>query len=381
MSHHPASHQPASHGAASHQPDPSPPARVLTPADYGWDEERERSFAPFRADGLVPGRVVRAERGRCDVAAEVGPVRATVPPTPDAEDGLTPCTGDWVALRPATPATSATVAAVLERRTAVVRSTASRTSHSQVLAANVDTVAVAVSLANPLRHGRIERMLALAWESGATPVVVLTKADLCADPRRAAAEVAEVAPGVEVLVTSAATGEGTDALAATLSGTVVLLGPSGVGKSALGNRLLGEDRLATGAIRESDGRGRHTTAWRELLPLPHGGVLLDTPGLRGVGMHEADEGLDQTFAEITELAGSCRFADCAHTAEPDCAVLAAVESGRITRRRLDSYHRLLRENAYAASRTDARLRAEQERPKKDIARLRRAINRSGDRRV
>jgi len=324
---------------------------------------------------------VRAERGRCDIAAEVGPVRATVPPTPGAEDGLTPCTGDWVALRPATPATSATVAAVLERRTAVVRSTASRTSHSQVLAANVDTVAVAVSLANPLRHGRIERMLALAWESGATPVVVLTKADLCADPRRAAAEVAEVAPGVEVLVTSAATGEGTDALAATLSGTVVLLGPSGVGKSALGNRLLGEDRLATGAIRESDGRGRHTTAWRELLPLPHGGVLLDTPGLRGVGMHEADEGLDQTFAEITELAGSCRFADCAHTAEPDCAVLAAVESGRITRRRLDSYHRLLRENAYAASRTDARLRAEQERPKKDIARLRRAINRSGDRRV
>lgn len=304
MSHHPASHQPASHGAASHQPDPSPPARVLTPADYGWDEERERSFAPFRADGLIPGRVVRAERGRCDIAAEVGPVRATVPPTPGAEDGLTPCTGDWVALRPATPATSATVAAVLERRTAVVRSTASRTSHSQVLAANVDTVAVAVSLANPLRHGRIERMLALAWESGATPVVVLTKADLCADPRRAAAEVAEVAPGVEVLVTSAATGEGTDALAATLSGTVVLLGPSGVGKSALGNRLLGEDRLATGAIRESDGRGRHTTAWRELLPLPHGGVLLDTPGLRGVGMHEADEGLDQTFAEITELAGA-----------------------------------------------------------------------------
>lgn len=367
-------HQPASQQSAFFSP-----ARVLTPAEYGWDEERDHSFAPYRADGLVPGRVVRAERGLCEVVAEVGPVRAAVLPTLGAEDRLTPCTGDWVALRPATTAASATVVEVLERRTAVVRSTASRASHGQVLAANVDTVAVAVSLADPVRHGRIERMLALAWESGATPVVVLTKADRCADTQRAAAEVAEVAPGVEVLVTSAATGEGMDALVAALSGTVVLLGPSGAGKSTLGNRLLGENRLATGAVRESDGKGRHTTAWRELLPLPHGGVLLDTPGLRGVGLHEADEGLDQTFAEITELAGECRFADCAHTTEPGCAVLAAVESGHITPRRLDSYRRLLRENAYAVSRTDARLRAEQERHKKEIARTRRAINRSGNR--
>ncbi|WP_299535840.1 ribosome small subunit-dependent GTPase A [uncultured Streptomyces sp.] len=364
-----------------HQPTSHPPAfssfaHVLTPADYGWDGERERAFAPLRADGLVPGRVVRAERGRCDVVAETGPVRAVLVPPSGAGDRPTPCTGDWVALRPSGPAASATVAEVLERRTAVIRSTASRTPRAQALAANVDTVAVTVSLADPLKHGRIERMLTLAWESGATPVVVLTKADRCADPTSAAAEVSEVAPGVEVLVTSAATGEGVDVLTAVLSGTVVLLGPSGAGKSTLGNRLLGEDLLATGTVRGSDGKGRHTTAWRELLPLPHGGVLLDTPGLRGVGLPDAGEGLEQTFAEITEWADGCRFTDCAHTGEPDCAVLAAVEDGRLTRRRLDSYHRLQRENAHAASRTDARLRAELERPRKQIARHVRALKQS-----
>ncbi|WP_031035454.1 ribosome small subunit-dependent GTPase A [Streptomyces sp. NRRL F-5650] len=351
-------------------------ARALTLTDYGWDTERERSFAPSRDQGLVPGRVVRAERGLCDVVAENGPVRALVLPASGAGERLTPCTGDWVAVRPAGPADSATVVEVLERRSAVLRSASSRTSRAQVLAANVDTVAVAVSLAGPLRPGRTERMLALAWESGATPVVVLTKADRCTDPAPAAAEVAAVAPGVEVLVTSAATGEGLDVLTAVLSGTVVLLGPSGAGKSTLGNRLLGEDLLATGAVRGSDGKGRHTTAWRALVPLPHGGVLLDTPGLRGIGLHDARDGLDHTFAEITETARDCRFADCAHTTEPGCAVLAAVEDGRLTRRRLDSYHRLQRENTYAASRTDARLRAERERPRKQISRQVRALKQS-----
>lgn len=364
-------HQHTSHSSAL-----SPPTGVLTLADYGWDAERERSFAPSRADGLVPGRVVRAERGLCDVVAETGSVRAAVVAPTATGDQPTPCTGDWVAFRPADAATSATVVEVLERRTAVVRSTASRTSQTQVLAANVDTVAVTVSLADPLKHGRIERMLALAWESDATPVVVLTKADRCADPVSAFSEVAAVAPGVDVLVTSAATGEGMDALATAVSGTVVLLGPSGTGKSTLGNRLLGQDLLATGAVRGSDGKGRHTTAWRELLPLPHGGVLLDTPGLRGVGLHGAEEGLDQTFAEITELARDCRFADCAHSSEPGCAVLSAVEDGHLTRRRLDSYHRLQRENAHAVSRTDARLSAEMKRQSKQGARLRRALKQS-----
>ncbi|ROZ98776.1 ribosome small subunit-dependent GTPase A [Gordonia sp. OPL2] len=353
--------------------------RDLTLADYGWDDDRENSFESFRADGLVPARVVRAERGHCDVVTEDGPAQAAVPSS-NSPDRLHPCTGDWVALQAENTTQSAAVAAILDRRTAIIRGTAARTSRGQVLAANVDTVAVVVSLAGPVRHGRVERMLALAWASGATPIVVLTKADRCADPGSAVAELTALSPGARVLLTSAATGEGVDALVAELSGTVVLLGSSGAGKSTLGNRLLGEDVLATDEIRETDGKGRHTTTWRELLPLPHGGVLVDTPGLRGIGLHDADDGLDQAFADIAELADGCRFRDCGHTAEPDCAVLAAVESGVLAARRVASYRRLLRENAYVASLTDARLREEQKRSAKQIARLQREIYRSGRRR-
>ncbi|MDB1089827.1 ribosome small subunit-dependent GTPase A [Streptomyces sp. ACA25] len=311
---------------------------------------------------------MRAGRGLCEAVTDAGIARAEMPGTADQNDPLSaPCTGDWAALRPATTGQGPLLHAVMARRTVLVRSTASRASHGQVLAANVDTVMLTVSLAAPLRHGRTERMLALAWESGAQPVVVLTKADQCADAQSAAAEVAEVAPGTDVLVTSAVTGQGLDTLTAVLNGTIVLLGPSGAGKSTLGNQLLGEGRLATGAVREADGKGRHTTAWRELLPLPGGGVLLDTPGLRAIGLHDARGGLEQTFAEIERLAHDCRFTDCAHGREPGCAVVAAVEAGEIPRRRLDSYQRLLRENAYAASRTDARLRAGREAAKKEIA--------------
>ncbi|MGW4032790.1 ribosome small subunit-dependent GTPase A [Streptomyces sp. NPDC004838] len=341
-------------------------------ADYGWDEACEHAFAPHRDAGLIPARVVRAERGSCQAVTDTGILRAEVPGAADQRNPLSPCTGDWAALRPATTHHGPVLDAVLERRTALVRSTASRTSRGQVLAANVDTVVVTVSLGAPLKHGRTERMLALAWESGAQPVVVLTKADQCADAQLAAAEVSEVAPGTDVLVTSAVTGLGLDTLTAVLNGTIVLLGPSGAGKSTLGNQLLGEDRLATGAVRDVDGKGRHTTAWRELLPLPGGGVLLDTPGLRAIGLHDAQDGLEQTFAEIEHLAQDCRFTDCAHVSEPGCAVLAAVEAGEIPQRRLDSYRQLLRENAYADSRTDARLRADREAAKKDITRHLRA---------
>ncbi|AXG81060.1 ribosome small subunit-dependent GTPase A [Streptomyces paludis] len=360
------------------------PDQPCSLADYGWDEACEHAFTPHRAAGLIPARIVRAERGSCEAVTDDGILRVRIPATDDHGDALpSPCTGDWAALRPAGTATGTgtgtggagdgpVLHTVLERRTALVRSTASRTSHGQVLAANVDTVVVTVSLAAPLKHDRTERMLALAWESGAQPVVVLTKADQCADAERAAAEVAEVAPGVDVLVTSAVTGQGLDTLTAFLHGTVALLGPSGAGKSTLGNRLLGEDRLATGSVRDVDGKGRHTTAWRELLPLPGGGVLLDTPGLRAIGLHDTQDGLEQTFTEIERLAQDCRFTDCAHVGEPGCAVLAAVAADEVPQRRLDSYHRLLRESAYAASRTDARLRAGRDSVKKDITRHLRA---------
>jgi len=347
----------------SHHPQPH------SLADYGWDEAYEHAFAPHRATGLIPARIARAERGSCQAVTDAGSVRAEIPGTADHGDpSSAPCTGDWAALRPAGRGRAPVLHATLERRTALVRSSSSRTSHGQVLAANVDTVVVTVSLAAPLNHGRTERMLALAWESGARPVVVLTQADACTDLRFAEEQVSGVDAGVDVLATSAVTGQGLDALTAVVSGTVVLLGPSEAGKSTLGNRLLGEDRPATGAVREADGKGRHTTSWRELLPLPGGGVLLDIPGLRAIGLHDAHSGLEQTFAEIEHLAQACRFTDCAHENEPGCAVLAAVETGEIPQRRLDSYHRLLRENAYSASRADARLRADREATKKDITR-------------
>ncbi|MFI0408968.1 ribosome small subunit-dependent GTPase A [Actinomadura sp. 3N508] len=357
----------------------SPSAGSSPLAAYGWDTTLENEFTSHRAAGLIPARVAAVDRGLCDVVAETGPLRASAGPVPASafpdDPPLVPCTGDWAALRPDGPDGRPAVAALLPRRTAIVRSSAARDSRGQVLAANVDTVAIAVSLAARLALGRVERLLALAWESGARPVVVLTKSDRSPDAAGAEAQAASAAPGVDVVSCSAATGEGVEAVRAVLAGTVVLLGPSGAGKSTLGNALLGAEVLATGAVREQDGKGRHTTVRRELLPLPGGGVLIDTPGLRGVGLFEASEGLERTFADVEELAARCRFADCAHDTEPGCAVLAAIEDGTLPGRRLDSYRRLLRENEWAASRGDARLRAERDNRWKTIKKAQRQMYR------
>ncbi|GAA0934764.1 ribosome small subunit-dependent GTPase A [Nonomuraea longicatena] len=332
---------------------------------YGWDAQLDHSFADHRSKGLVPARVVGVDRGACDVITESGPLRARLA-LPATSDPLAfPCTGDWAALRPGAPPE---LVEVLPRSSAIVRSSASRSSHGQALAANVDMAVLAVSLGGPLNPGRVERLLALVWESGAQPVIVLTKADQSADPVGDADAVAELAPGVDIITTSATSGEGMDVLTAVLTGTVVLLGPSGAGKSTLGNALLGAETLETGAVREQDGKGRHTTVRRSLLPLPGGGVLIDTPGLRGIGLVDADEGLQQVFADIEELAQECRFGDCSHDSEPGCAVQDAIFSGDLSERRLDSYRKLQRENAWATSRSDARLRAQHDERKKWITR-------------
>ncbi|MEU7283187.1 ribosome small subunit-dependent GTPase A [Streptomyces sp. NPDC045431] len=329
-------------------------------APYGWDAAWEAEFAPYAAQGLLPGRVVRVDRGQCDVVTAEGLVRADTAFVTPHDPLRVICAGDWAAVeRDGTPRY---VRAYLPRRTAFVRSTSSKRSEGQILAANVDHAVIAVSLAGELDLGRIERFLALAWESGAQPLVVLTKADLVPDPVGLSYLVQDVettAPGVQVLPVSSATGEGVDVLAAVVTGgTSVLLGVSGAGKSTLANALLGEDAMAVQAIRDVDGKGRHTTTTRNLLLLPGGGVLIDTPGLRGVGMWDAGTGVGHVFSEIEELAEECRFHDCAHQAEPGCAVLAAVEAGTLPERRLDSYRKLLRENRHIVAKTNARLRVE-----------------------
>ncbi|MGR6535640.1 ribosome small subunit-dependent GTPase A [Streptomyces sp. 030-HV] len=327
---------------------------------YGWDEDWADAFAPYAAEGLLPGRVVRVDRGQCDVVTPDGVLRADTAFVTPHDPLRVVCTGDWVAVEP--DGNPRYVRTYLPRRTAFVRSTSSKRSEGQILAANVDHAIVAVSLAVELDLARVERFLALAWESGAQPLVVLTKADLVPDPVTLAHLVQDVetsAPGVTVLAVSAALGEGLDVLAAVVGGgTAVLLGQSGAGKSTLANALLGEDVMDVQATRDADGKGRHTTTTRNLLVMPGGGVLIDTPGLRGVGLWDAGGGVGQVFAEIEELARDCRFHDCAHESEPGCAVLAAIDDGELPERRLESYRKLMRENQRIVAKTDARLRAE-----------------------
>ncbi|GHH36623.1 ribosome small subunit-dependent GTPase A [Streptomyces candidus] len=327
---------------------------------YGWDAAWEAEFTPYAEQGLLPGRVVRVDRGQADVVTTEGPIRADTALVTPHDPLRVVCTGDWAAVEPA--GDPQLIRTLLPRRTAFVRSTSSQRSEGQILAANVDHAVIAVSLAVELDLGRIERFLALAWESGAVPVVVLTKADLVPDATGLSylvEDVETVAPGVRVLPVSSATGAGLDALAAVVTGdTSVLLGVSGAGKSTLANALLGEDVMEVQATRDIDGKGRHTTTTRNLLALPGGGVLIDTPGLRGVGLWDAGAGVGQVFAEIGELAQDCRFHDCGHVAEPGCAVLAAIEDGSLPERRLESWRKLMRENRRIVAKTDARLRQE-----------------------
>lgn len=327
----------------------------------GWDDAWRALASPY--DDCDPGRVARVDRGLCTVLTEGGVVRASW--GSELLDGVAtdalaaPCTGDWALVRD-WPDGPTTVEAVLPRRTAIVRAASTGTSQGQVLAANVDVAAVVVALHPEPNLGRLERLLALAWESGALPLVVLTKADLAADAELVAEDVRAAAPGVQVICCSTVTMQGIEALRETLSGhaTIALLGVSGHGKSSLTNALMGDDVLAVRAIR-ADGKGRHTSVRRELLMLPDGGAVIDTPGLRGVGLQEADDGMAATFPDVTALADHCRFTDCRHDGEPGCAVQDAVAAGSLPVRRLDSWRKLQREVAWMASRSDARLRSEQ----------------------
>jgi ribosome biogenesis GTPase / thiamine phosphate phosphatase len=351
-------------------------------AGLGWTAQRATDFAEHAAPGRIPGRVARADGATCTVLTALGPLRAQrragglrgVPAAGAVMDPtLLPAVGDWVAVRTGTDAEGHAVVAVLPRTSSFVRGTADDRTLGQVLATNVDTALVVVGLATPPNLRRVERFLALAWESGARPVVVLTKSDLCDDVAQAVADVEEAAPGVGVLAVSARTGEGLAALAqyVEMGQTVVLLGASGVGKSTLVNTLAGADVMRTHEIRD-DGKGRHTTTHRELVVLPGGGVLIDTPGLRGVQLWDAEEGVELAFSDVESLAEGCRFHDCAHDSEPGCAVVAAVEAGVLAPARVASYRKLQREVAWLARRKDARARSEAARRWKQVSKAQRA---------
>jgi ribosome biogenesis GTPase len=331
----------------------------------GWDAGRVDELGLVADPGLVPGRVAIQHRGAYDVLTERGELRCDVlPRLARVASGPAdlPVVGDWVALRPRIG--GGTVEALLERRTRFSRlashDAASETTEEQVVAANVDVVFVVTSLNADLSLRRLERYLTLAWQSGARPVVLLTKSDLVDDVTGPLLEVGSIAAGVPVHVLSSLTGVGFEAVAAELGPGVTgaLLGSSGVGKSTLVNALVGGERMRTNAIRE-DGKGRHTTTHRELIVLPNDtGILIDTPGMRELQLWVADDGLDEAFGDVTDLFGECRFSDCAHDAEPGCAVRAALADGRLEPARWESYLKLQRELEALDRRLDRRAEAE-----------------------
>jgi ribosome biogenesis GTPase len=332
-------------------------------AGLGWDAGWQAAFGPM-ADGLVAARVVGAHRGTWEVALSGAdaPLEARVTGRLRHEAGPAelPVVGDWVAVDARPDEGAASIHVVLPRRTQLRRrAPADYGAPLQVLAANVDVVLVATSLNRDLNVRRVERFLTAAWESGARPVVVLTKVDLARDPVEVAiaeAQLEEVAAGVPVVATSAVSGAGLDAVRAFLAAgrTVVLIGSSGVGKSTLANALLGEERLLVREIRDDDARGRHTTVGRQLVALPGGeGLLLDTPGLRELGLWDDGGGLDLAFSDVVGAAESCRFSDCRHEGEPGCAVRAALEDGSLGADRFASWQKLAREERYRAIEMDA----------------------------
>lgn len=338
--------------------------------NLGWSSFFETQLDQLEEEpNTTVGRVVEAQREAClvdDAVCErwcslAGRLRHESLRPIDL-----PAVGDWVIIRRSPGDDRGAVTRVLDRRSQFVRR-APQTGALQIVAANIDVAFIVSALGADHNPRRVERYLTLVWESGATPVVMLTKSDLSDDVESAVAEVESIAPGVSVLAASAVSGEGLDDVRSRLrtGQTAVLLGSSGVGKSTLVNALLGAEVQAVKQVSEFKDKGRHTTTSRKLLQLPDGGMIIDTPGMRELQLTDADEGVSQTFEDVQQLAASCRFNDCRHDSEPGCAIKAALADGSLDRDRYRSYQKLQREAAYQARQEDANLaRLEKERWKK-----------------
>lgn len=351
---------------------------------YGWSDTLQQQFNTYLARGLIPGRVTVQQRGLYRLATDVGELSAEVSGRFAHEAGAVgyPVTGDWVACAARAEEGAATIHDLLPRSSLFVRKAAGPGQPTgQAVAANVDLALLVASLNGDLNPRRLERYLAVAWESGAKPIVVLTKADACPDVAAALAQIEAVSIGVSVHIVSALSGQGLAGLSDLLEPgrTSVLLGSSGVGKSTLVNALAGRELMITQDIRQDDSRGRHTTTHRELVLLPSGGLLLDTPGMRELGLWDAEAGLATTFGDleqqISELAGGCRYRDCEHRREPDCAVRGALEDGRLDRDRWQSWVKLQRELAHLERREDPLAREVHRKQWISISKANRAENR------
>jgi ribosome biogenesis GTPase len=331
---------------------------------WGWNSYFEAFWRGGEWKNALPARVIAQQRKFWRVAGEFGEcwAEASGKLRLAADEGADwPAVGDWVVVEAPGADATAVIQEVLPRRSKFVRKSAGRKIEQQVIAANVDTALLVSALDGDFNPRRVERYLAQCWESGARPVIVLNKADACEDARGKAAEMERVAISTAVCVLSARTGQGFGELEEFLrpGHTVVLLGSSGVGKSTIANRLLGEAVQEVRPVRESDSRGRHTTTTRELFILASGAVLMDTPGLREMQLWDAERGVAQTFADIDSLAAQCRFGDCRHEGEPGCAVMAAVGEGALDAARLENRRKLLREQEFLRRKIDPEARQDQ----------------------